>query len=181
MLLFSMKISQTFPSVECLVDPIRTEYLVSNSLWRFITFLSSINIGLYCSCSFSGILIRCIMATTSLTLHYAEETSLHGIKRIFVSGSNHLYSRFGRLVWAICWLVAFGYSVYLIHNVLYRYLAYKSLTKYSIENNGSVPFPAVTICVMNPLKWSKVREWLRDCKGGIHIQACNHFNFPSFT
>ena len=103
------------------------------------------------------------MATRSLAKHYAGESSVHGIKRMFVSSSNQRF-KLRRSIWAIFWLFAFAYTIYLIQDVLSRYLSYKSLTKFSIENAGFVPFPAMTMCYMNPLKWSRVKNWLSECE-----------------
>ena len=38
-----------------------------------------------------------------------------------------------------------------------------SVTKYSIEDSGFVPLPTATVCIMNPLDWIRVQNWLENC------------------
>ena len=96
---------------------------------------------------------------------FASEASSHGIKRIIAPADDQKSSKLGRIMWCAAWLIAASYSIYQIYDVIDEYLLFQSITKYSIEDNGSVPFPAVTVCIMNPLSWTKVAEWLNDCFG----------------
>ena len=52
---------------------------------------------------------------------------------------------------------------YQIRATIISYLAHEAVTKISIEQNDRVSFPTVTICSMNPLSLSRVREWVQRC------------------
>ena len=95
------------------------------------------------------------MASKSLLMAFSEETSSHGVRRIFTSAPSYGYVQFGRAMWGFAWLIAAAYSVYQIRIVIHDFMQYESVTKYRIKDNGYIPFPAVTACFPNSLKWDK--------------------------
>lgn len=109
------------------------------------------------------------MASKTLLKAFSEETSSHGVRRIFTSAPSYGSVHFGRAMWCFAWLVAAAYSIYQIRIVIYDYMQYESMTKYRIRDNGYIAFPAVTVCFPNSLKWSLVVEWLDNCDSNNSI------------
>ena len=86
---------------------------------------------------------------------------------------------FAQLLWFFAWLVAAAYAVFQIHDVITDYLEYKSITKYTIEDR-SIPMPAITVCIMNPLKWANVFDWINGCNrmesDGSLLRICEKYS-----
>ena len=80
----------------------------------------------------------------ALFKEFVEESSTHGIKRMFYSSAG-AHSKVSRLIWCMAWLMAASYSIFQIYHVADDYLAYKSVTKYTLQDKGWVPFPAITV------------------------------------
>ncbi|XP_062580983.1 amiloride-sensitive sodium channel subunit alpha-like [Saccostrea cucullata] len=78
------------------------------------------------------------------------QTSLHGIPRIL--SSKHWYQRG---LWTCLVLVTFGFLVHQIYQLVDEYTNYPIKTKVSMKRD-TLRFPAVSLCNMNPVKYSSL-------------------------
>ena len=62
--------------------------------------------------------------SNQLVKDFVQESSSHGIKRIFFPVANGGATKFGQTVWCLAWLMAAAYSIYQIYDVITDYLAY---------------------------------------------------------
>ncbi|XP_053132254.1 amiloride-sensitive sodium channel subunit gamma isoform X2 [Hemicordylus capensis] len=85
---------------------------------------------------------------------YCMNTNTHGCRRIIVSRG-----RLRRLLWILLTLTAVGLIVgYCVQLVRNYYMASVSVT----VQFHKLPFPAVTICNINPYKYSAIKEHLKE-------------------
>ncbi|XP_048747868.2 degenerin deg-1-like [Ostrea edulis] len=79
-----------------------------------------------------------------------SQSSLHGFPRIL--SSTHWYQK---ILWTILVCVTCGFLVYQLYQLFYEFNNYPTKTKVSIKR-GTLQFPAVSICNMNPVKNSSL-------------------------
>ncbi len=87
----------------------------------------------------------------SIVEEFSQETGAHALPRV---GDNSR-KRVARIIWAILFLVASGFCTYQIFDLLKQFLAYPKDVEIKLEF-GALPFPAVTICNVNPLIDKKI-------------------------
>uniref|UniRef100_A0AC35TYL5 Degenerin unc-8 n=1 Tax=Rhabditophanes sp. KR3021 TaxID=114890 RepID=A0AC35TYL5_9BILA len=92
---------------------------------------------------------------------FCARTSSHGIP--FVGSS----SFFGRYVWLFFFIVALLLFIFQTYWTLSEYFQYRTIIEMQLKFEPA-PFPAVTICNLNPFKASKLREF-DEIKQGLAI------------
>lgn len=85
---------------------------------------------------------------------WIEETTIHGISHVFVGTSP-----FRRLLWLIIILLATGGCFYNIISQIIEFSNKPTATTITVEpNENGVPFPAVTVCNLNPVRKTYAEE-----------------------
>ncbi|XP_072049117.1 acid-sensing ion channel 1B-like [Amphiura filiformis] len=88
-----------------------------------------------------------------LEREFAENTSLHGIARIFQSAGVIL-----KLIWSVIFLTAFGLFIWQFSERITAYLKFDYNTLVEVEHRSKLTFPAVTICNFNRFYSSRIAE-----------------------
>ncbi|XP_072048558.1 acid-sensing ion channel 1-like [Amphiura filiformis] len=91
-----------------------------------------------------------------LEREFAENTSLHGIARIFQSAGVIL-----KLIWSVIFLAAFGLFIWQFSERVTAYLKFDYNTLVEVEHRSKITFPAVTICNYNRFYNSRVADEYR--------------------
>ncbi|XP_072049118.1 acid-sensing ion channel 1B-like [Amphiura filiformis] len=91
-----------------------------------------------------------------LEKEFAENTSLHGIARIFQSAGVTL-----KLIWSAIFLAAFGLFIWQFTERITAYLKFDYNTLVEVEHRSELTFPAVTICNYNRFYNSRISEEYR--------------------
>ncbi|XP_074641022.1 bile acid-sensitive ion channel-like [Tubulanus polymorphus] len=86
-------------------------------------------------------------------VEFASNTTCHGLKRIA-----SVKSCWRRALWIIVVLILFGFLLEELFGLIEDFGKYKSTTSISIESNGTIDFPAITICDSNRLNRSALTE-----------------------
>ncbi|CAI2353298.1 unnamed protein product [Caenorhabditis sp. 36 PRJEB53466] len=87
------------------------------------------------------------------TKHFSTVTSVNGPKRIFYGKG------FARFFWMSVVVLVFAFLLYQIAVLVRYYFSKPTLSQISfIANDGSMDFPAVTICNLNPVKTSYIHN-----------------------
>jgi hypothetical protein len=96
---------------------------------------------------------------------FSSSTTAHGLQQVCIPPhSGSCFAKFLRqAIWVSVWLAAASYMSYEIYRIIDQFARYDSTTRFSVEQKERVPFPAVTICNMNPLRNSSVVKWLEKC------------------
>ncbi len=96
----------------------------------------------------------------SIMEEFSQDTGAHAIPRV---GDN---SRKGvaRILWAILFLVATGFCSSQVYELVTDFLKYPKNVEIKLEFRA-LPFPAVTVCNVNPLIDWKINEV-------IHFVVC---------
>ena len=87
---------------------------------------------------------------------FAQVTTLHGARFLFSEGF------FGRLVWLGMILACFGFCIHQAYICLKEYSLYPFNTKMTTSfsaDNSQLPFPAVTLCNLNPFNIRRFRRY----------------------
>ncbi len=87
----------------------------------------------------------------SIVEDFSLETHAHALPRVGDKSRKIV----ARIIWAIMFLVATGFCTYQIYDLLRQFLAYPKNVEIKLEF-GALPFPAVTICNVNPLVNEKI-------------------------
>lgn len=88
---------------------------------------------------------------------FAQDTTLHGARFLFSEGF------FRRLVWLGMILACFGFCIHQAYICLKEYSLYPFNTKMTTNfgaDNSQLPFPAVTLCNLNPFNIRRFRRYL---------------------
>ncbi|XP_035665145.1 acid-sensing ion channel 1C-like isoform X4 [Branchiostoma floridae] len=85
---------------------------------------------------------------------FAGNATMHGISHIFTEGS----FSFRRFLWAAAFLVCFGMVSYNGYDRVMYYLSYPRVTKLDELEAQMMNFPAITMCNLNPFRFSKVTK-----------------------
>ncbi|XP_072048340.1 acid-sensing ion channel 1C-like [Amphiura filiformis] len=88
-----------------------------------------------------------------LEREFAENTSLHGIVRIFESAGVIL-----KLIWSVIFLAAFGLFIWQFSERITAYQKFNYNTLVEVEHRSKLTFPAVTICNYNRFYSSRITE-----------------------
>lgn len=89
-----------------------------------------------------------------LLYKFSESTTFHGYRFVF-GRDTHIIRR---ILWLILVLTALSFLCYQITDRITYYYQWPITTSSQIRNNGSIPFPAVTICNLNTFKISEVQK-----------------------
>ncbi len=81
----------------------------------------------------------------SIVKEYSQETAAHAIPRVGDSGRKAV----ARIVWAILFLVSTAFCIFQIYDLITGFLDYPKNVEVNLEFRA-IPFPAVTICSVNP-------------------------------
>ncbi|XP_061175625.1 degenerin deg-1-like [Saccostrea echinata] len=92
----------------------------------------------------------------------AENSSIHGVSRWVTS--RHWYQR---LLWILVFLAAAGVLSYQLSRLFGSYKSYPVKTSVDLKFS-SLPFPAVSICNMNPIKMTKLDMTSKDTQIAIN-------------
>ncbi len=87
----------------------------------------------------------------SIVEEFSQETGAHALLRV----GDKSRKRVARIIWAILFLVATGFCAYQIYDLVRLFLGYPKDVKIILEFRA-LPFPAVTICNVNPLIDKKI-------------------------
>ncbi|KAL4240209.1 hypothetical protein ACF0H5_001003 [Mactra antiquata] len=82
----------------------------------------------------------------------AESSSLHGIPKIVSSRQIAV-----KVLWCLLFLATFAVLTYQLVSLFRTYYSYPIQTSVSLEFNA-IPYPAISICNMNPVKASKLNQ-----------------------
>ncbi|KAI1896412.1 hypothetical protein AGOR_G00094510 [Albula goreensis] len=83
---------------------------------------------------------------------FAHHTTLHGLRFIFVYGPFTLR----RLFWAAAFLVSLGFLALESAERLAYFFSYPHVTRVDAVVSNSLVFPVVTICNLNPYRFTKL-------------------------
>ena len=84
---------------------------------------------------------------------WLDDTAIEGIVHVFKEKS-----LIRRVIWGLIFFVAVFFCLYNIGDRASYYASSPSSTTLSVSNKDSVPFPAVTICNLNPIKKSVAEQ-----------------------
>ena len=84
---------------------------------------------------------------------FCADTTAHGLGRAAAAKS-----WVARLFWIAIFIAAFIYSILQICKSVVAYLSYPTKTDISLVNKEKLPFPAVTVCNINPFKQSEIKN-----------------------
>ncbi len=82
----------------------------------------------------------------SIFKDYSQDTGAHAIPRVGDDSRKSV----ARILWAIVFLVATGFCSYQIYELVTDFLKYPKSVEIKLEFRA-LPFPAVTVCSVNPL------------------------------
>ncbi|XP_072048341.1 acid-sensing ion channel 2-like [Amphiura filiformis] len=88
-----------------------------------------------------------------LEREFAENTSLHGLARIFQSAGVIL-----KVIWSVIFLAAFGLFIWQFSERITAYLKFDYNTLIEVEHQSKLTFPGVTICNYNRFYNSRISE-----------------------
>lgn len=63
-----------------------------------------------------------------------------------------------RICWVLLTLASFGVVIFFTYDACKKYLEYKTTTHYAVKRTTNLPFPAVTVCNFNPLRYYAVLQ-----------------------
>ena len=86
-----------------------------------------------------------------------ESWTTHGIPNVI--RSKYI---FAKIVWAILFLTAIGFSIYFLYNTVKEYLEFNVTTEVRLINVNELEFPVITICDRNMASNDEGVEYLRD-------------------
>ena len=90
----------------------------------------------------------------------------HGYPR--AANTPAMGSKFRRFFWLLCALGATGFAVYQVYINFELYLQYPTTTSVVLDQPDTIPFPAVTICPLSPVK----RRIFRTAEGqSVHLSV----------
>ncbi|RNA09553.1 FMRFamide-activated amiloride-sensitive sodium channel isoform X1 [Brachionus plicatilis] len=78
-------------------------------------------------------------------LEWCENTSSHGFSNMVRTDSWII-----RIVWLILVLLFIGYCIFSVVTIILAYFKYEVVVSYKIVSDSPSPFPAITICNLNP-------------------------------
>ncbi|KAK7503195.1 hypothetical protein BaRGS_00005460, partial [Batillaria attramentaria] len=82
---------------------------------------------------------------------FCQHTSLHGASRV-VSPELHIIKR---ILWLLLILTATGFAAYNVAQIVIDFMGHPVSTVVTVEYKDHLPFPAVTICNLNQIRFSK--------------------------
>jgi len=83
------------------------------------------------------------------------DSTVHGLPRLIKSKSILV-----KIVWAIFTFISFYFCIDAIRNAVLDYLTYPTITSFGIYNQIPSPFPAITICNINPFQTDFALDYL---------------------
>ncbi|CAI4225808.1 unnamed protein product [Auanema sp. JU1783] len=87
------------------------------------------------------------------TKHFADNTTLHGPKRVFYGKGR------STIFWAACCLFSITFFIYQVVVLLIMYFNTPTVSQVSfIMNDNGLAFPMTTVCNFNPLKKTYIKE-----------------------
>ena len=99
-----------------------------------------------------------------LVTSFVDTSSLGGITQ---HGRAHR-SWLGKIAWALILLVGAGWTCYNFVLTVIQYRQYNSITTIDSVNHPHLPFPAVSICNLNPIHCGNFYQLLLQCKNVSH-------------
>ncbi|XP_068962163.1 amiloride-sensitive sodium channel subunit alpha isoform X1 [Petaurus breviceps papuanus] len=88
---------------------------------------------------------------------FCNNTTIHGAIRLVCSKHNRMKTAF----WAVLWLCTFGMMYWQFGLLFGQYFSYPVSLNINL-NSDKLVFPAVTVCTLNPYRYSKIQEELED-------------------
>ncbi|ELT96394.1 hypothetical protein CAPTEDRAFT_188177 [Capitella teleta] len=90
----------------------------------------------------------------SLLYDYTQETTLHGLRYVTLRSAFVIR----KIIWMVVLLGAFSLFVYLVVDKVQHLMSHPKAVNVEIKYNGTMVFPAVTICNANQFKLTKLQE-----------------------
>ncbi|XP_033096490.1 degenerin-like protein unc-105 [Anneissia japonica] len=112
----------------------------------------------------------------SLMCNIFERTTAHGIPNIYRSET-----KLGKIIWTSLFLAAVSLLLYQSKELVAKYLTYPVDVQLDVEYKTELEFPAVTICNINPIRESLLREDpdLKDTNQEKDSDQCDGFKETS--
>ncbi|XP_029809621.1 amiloride-sensitive sodium channel subunit alpha isoform X3 [Suricata suricatta] len=88
---------------------------------------------------------------------FCNNTTIHGAIRLVCSRHNRMKTAF----WAVLWLCAFGMMYWQFGQLFGEYFSYPVSLNINL-NSDKLVFPAVTICTLNPYRYTQIKEELEE-------------------
>ncbi|KAM8924728.1 epithelial sodium channel subunit alpha [Pelodytes ibericus] len=88
---------------------------------------------------------------------FCNNTTIHGAIRLVCSRNNRMKTAF----WLVLFLVTFGLMYWQFGLLFGQYLSYPVSINVNI-NSGKLPFPAVTVCTLNPYRYPTILQDLEE-------------------
>ncbi len=101
------------------------------------------------------------LGLVSIAEEFSQETGAHALPRVGDSSRKTVV----RIIWAILFLVATAFCIYQIYDLVRLFLQYPKNVEIKLEF-GALPFPAVTVCNVNPL----IRKYINKVN---HVIVCS--------
>ncbi len=101
----------------------------------------------------------------SIVHEFSQETEAHALPRVGDKSRKGV----ARIIWAILFLVATGFCAYQIIDLVRQFLGYPKDMEIKLEFRA-LPFPAVTICNVNPLVDKKIIQVKLKCAAQENIK-----------
>lgn len=88
---------------------------------------------------------------------FCNNTTIHGAIRLVCSKHNRMKTAF----WAVLWLCTFGMMYWQFALLFEEYLSYPVSLNINL-NSDKLVFPAVTVCTLNPYRYTEIKEELEE-------------------
>ncbi|XP_058414967.1 amiloride-sensitive sodium channel subunit alpha isoform X1 [Diceros bicornis minor] len=88
---------------------------------------------------------------------FCNHTTIHGAIRLVCSQHNRMKTAF----WAVLWLCTFGMMYWQFGLLFGEYFSYPVSLNINL-NSDKLVFPAVTVCTLNPYRYSKIKDELEE-------------------
>ncbi|KAG8509170.1 Amiloride-sensitive sodium channel subunit alpha [Galemys pyrenaicus] len=88
---------------------------------------------------------------------FCNNTTIHGAIRLVCSQHNRMKTAF----WAVLWLCTFGMMYWQFGLLFGEYFSYPVSLNINL-NSDKLVFPAVTVCTLNPYRYTEVKEELEE-------------------
>lgn len=88
---------------------------------------------------------------------FCNNTTIHGAIRLVCSKHNRMKTAF----WAVLWLCTFGMMYWQFALLFEEYFSYPVSLNINL-NSDKLVFPAVTVCTLNPYRYTEIKEELEE-------------------
>eukprot|EP00117_Sycon_ciliatum_P002696 scpid46263/ scgid5448/ Acid-sensing ion channel 1; Acid-sensing ion channel 1.3; Amiloride-sensitive cation channel 2-C, neuronal; ZASIC1.3 len=93
---------------------------------------------------------------------FLKTSTLHGLRFWPTYPNQPRFWFIVQLLWILLTLGALGAVTYFSYDAVNKYLQYKTTTHYDVQRASTLPFPSVTVCNFNPLRFTDILGGLKE-------------------